>query len=184
MKISRLKLEDLIEVVPDKKLDDRGFFSEVFNGDRLREWGLNLSFVQDNHSYSRATGVIRGLHYQIFPREQGKLVRVTKGRIYDVAVDIRPQSSSFGQWASIELSAASWNQLFIPSGFAHGFMTLEADTEVQYKVTEYYSPEHDRSIRYDDPEIGITWPNIGSVYLLSTRDRNAPFFKDAQLGRA
>lgn len=144
--------------------------------------GLELDFVQDNHSYSAARGVLRGLHYQRPPAAQHKLVRVSRGAIFDVAVDIRRGSPTFGHWAGIVLSAAEWNQLLVPEGFAHGFVTLEPETEVQYKVTAAYSPEHDREIRFDDPKIAIAWPIDRAELILSDKDRNAPFLADAETG--
>ncbi len=125
--------------------------------------------------------MVRGLHYQLAPRSQDKLVRVTSGRIFDVAVDIRRGSPTFGKWVGIELSAAKWNQMFVPAGFAHGFMTLEPNTEVLYKVTDYYAPEYDRSIRFDDPQIGIVWPGNMSGAQLSAKDRIAPVLANAQV---
>lgn len=174
MEIRPLALEGVFEIVPRKFEDPRGFFSETYNERELSKAGLNLSFVQDNHSYSARKGVLRGLHYQIAPRAQDKLVRVVKGAIFDVVVDIRKSSPSFGQWLALEVSAEEWNQIFIPKGFAHGFLTLVDDTEVIYKVSDTYSPEHDRSIRFDDPDIGIAWPLASVEVLLSDKDRQAP----------
>ena len=174
MDIRPLALEGVFEIVPRKYEDSRGFFSETYNEQSLADAGLNLSFVQDNHSCSVRKGVLRGLHYQIVPRAQDKLVRVVKGAILDVAVDIRRSSATFGKWLALEVSAEKWNQIFIPKGFAHGFVTLVDDTEVIYKVSDTYSPEHDRSIRFDDPEIGIVWPLASDTLLLSDKDREAP----------
>ncbi|HEU4987167.1 MAG TPA: dTDP-4-dehydrorhamnose 3,5-epimerase [Rhizobiaceae bacterium] len=167
-------LQGVMEIRPRKFGDERGFFSETWNARAMADAGLDLDFVQDNHSYSVARGVLRGLHYQLAPRAQDKLVRVIRGAILDVAVDIRAHSPTFRKWVAVELSARLWNQLLIPKGFAHGFVTLEPDTEVAYKVTDYYSAEHDRSIRFDDPAIGIDWPLPASLLTLSDKDRNAP----------
>lgn len=174
MEFRPLALEGVFEIMPRKFEDPRGFFSETYNEQEFSKAGLSLSFVQDNHSYSARKGVVRGLHYQIPPRAQDKLVRVVKGAILDVAVDIRKSSPNFGQWLALEVSAQKWNQIFIPKGFAHGFLTLVDDTEVIYKVTDTYSPEHDRAIRFDDPDIGIAWPLASGEVLLSDKDRKAP----------
>lgn len=143
--------------------------------------GIDIEFVQDNHSYSAAKGVLRGLHYQTPPHAQDKLVRCTRGRILDVAVDIRKGSPTFGDHVAVELSALNWSQLFVPKGFAHGFLTLEPHCEVQYKVTDYYSRESDRSIRWDDPDLAISWPLSGEVMSLSAKDKEAPHLKEVEL---
>jgi dTDP-4-dehydrorhamnose 3,5-epimerase len=176
-----LALDGAVEIRPRKLGDDRGFFSETYNAKALSEAGINLQFVQDNHSLSAAKGVLRGLHYQLPPHAQDKLVRVVSGSILDVVVDIRKASPTFRKWIALEVSAAKWNQILVPKGFAHGFLTLEENTEVIYKVTDYYSPEHDRSIRFDDPSIGIEWPFAASAVQLSDKDRNAPSLDDADL---
>jgi len=176
-----LDLPGVIEVTPKKFGDDRGFFSEVWNEDKYAEGGISEQWVQDNHSVSAVPGTLRGLHYQLPPYAQAKLVRVARGRVFDVAVDIRKGSPHFGKWVGIEISAEKWNQLYIPAGFAHGFMTLEADTEFLYKVSGQYSADHDRSIRYDDPEIAIDWPLDGLDVMLSEKDRAAPALKDADI---
>jgi dTDP-4-dehydrorhamnose 3,5-epimerase len=176
-----LALDGVVEIRPRKLGDDRGFFSETYNAKALSEAGINLQFVQDNHSLSAAKGVLRGLHYQLPPHAQDKLVRVVSGSILDVVVDIRKASPTFRKWIALEVSAAKWNQILVPKGFAHGFLTLEENTEVIYKVTDYYSPEHDRSIRFDDPSIGIEWPFAASAVQLSDKDRNAPSLDDADL---
>ena len=169
-----LELPELIEITPKRFEDQRGFFSEVWSEARFtKAAGISAHFVQDNVSVSRARGVLRGLHFQAPPEAQAKLVRVSRGAIFDVAVDIRRSSATYGRWAGVTLSAEKWNQLFIPEGFAHGFVTLEDDTEVSYKVSALYSPEHDRSIRFDDPAIGIDWPLEGDA-LLSEKDASAP----------
>jgi len=177
-----LSLQGVFEIRPDKFGDARGFFSETWSTASFRQHGHALDFVQDNHSLSRERGVLRGLLFQMPPHAQDKLVRVIRGRIFDVAVDIRPSSPTFGRWIGLELSAEAWNQLLVPKGFAHGFVTLEADTEVIYKVTDLYSPHHDRAIRFDDPQIGIRWPLPAGDLILSEKDRAAPSLADADLG--
>lgn len=173
-----LALDGVLELRPQRFGDDRGFFSEVWNRDAMAEAGLAVDFVQDNHSYSAARGVVRGLHFQLAPVAQDKLVRVSRGAVFDVAVDIRPGSRTYGTWVGVNLSADEWNQLFVPKGFAHGFLTLVEDCEVQYKVSAPYSPEHDRSVRFDDPAIGIEWPDVGVAFQLSDKDRDAPLLAD------
>ncbi|KAB2774480.1 dTDP-4-dehydrorhamnose 3,5-epimerase [Brucella anthropi] len=181
MQARPLDLDGVFEISPRKFGDDRGFFSETYNAKSFADAGIDLNFVQDNHSYSAAKGVVRGLHYQLPPFAQDKLVRVTRGAILDVAVDIRKSSPSFGKWVSLEVTAEKWNQILVPKGFAHGFMTLVENTEVIYKVTDYYSPEHDRSIRFDDPAIGIEWPLPSSGVQLSDKDQKAPLIADAEV---
>jgi dTDP-4-dehydrorhamnose 3,5-epimerase len=177
-----LELDGLLEIRPPRFGDDRGFFSEVWREDRLADAGITVRFVQDNHSYSKARGVLRGMHYQLPPAAQDKLVRVARGSIFDVAVDIRPDSPTFGHWAGVVLSAAEWNQLFIPKGFAHGFVTLEDETEVLYKASELYAPELERAVRFDDPAIGIDWPIDANSIMLSEKDRAAPLLSQIQAG--
>lgn len=181
LEVRRLGLGDVLEIVPRKFGDARGFFSETYNLTGFREAGIALDFVQDNHSYSAAVGVVRGLHYQLPPIAQDKLVRVVRGRVFDVAVDIRRSSPSFGKWVGLEISAARWNQILIPKGFAHGFMTLEPDTEVIYKVTAPYSAAHDRSIHFADPAIGIGWPLEREAVQLSDKDAKAPLLREAEM---
>ena len=181
LEIRKLGLDGMLEILPKRFGDDRGFFSETYNASSFSQAGLDLVFVQDNHSLSAAKGVVRGLHYQLPPKAQDKLVRVIRGSIIDVAVDIRKGSPTFGKWVSLELSAQKWNQILVPKGFAHGFMTLEENTEVIYKVTDYYSPEHDRAIRFDDPQIGIDWPLPSDQIQLSDKDRAAPSLADAEI---
>lgn len=176
--IRQLELDGLLEIIPKRHRDERGFFSEVWREDVLREAGVETSFIQDNHSFSVAAGVLRGLHFQDEPAAQDKLVRVGRGSIFDVAVDVRPKSTTFGKWAGLTLSAPLWNQLFVPRGFAHGFVTLEPDTEVLYKVSNAYSPEHERTIKFDDPQLGIIWPAISGKIIVSDKDRSAPSFAD------
>lgn len=179
MQIRPLGLDGVFEIIPRKFGDDRGFFSETYKIEALRNAGIDLNFVQDNHSYSAAKGVMRGLHYQLPPFAQDKLLRVIRGSILDVAVDIRKSSSTFGKWVAQEVSAEKWNQILVPKGFAHGFITLVENTEVIYKVTDYYSPEHDRSIRFDDPAIGINWPIPATGVQLSDKDEKAPLLANA-----
>lgn len=169
-----LGLDGLVEIRPPRFGDERGFFSETWNASAWRDAGIDLEFVQDNYSLSRLRGVLRGLHYQAPPVAQDKLVRVTRGSVFDVAVDIRRDSPTFAHWASTILSATEWNQLLVPKGFAHGFLTLEPDTEVQYKVSAPYSAEHERAIRFDDPDIAIDWPIEHGELILSAKDRAAP----------
>lgn len=172
-------LDGVLEIVPRRFDDERGFFSETFNAKALAAHGIEVDFVQDNHSLSRQAGVLRGLHYQQPPFAQDKLVRVTRGSVFDVAVDIRKGSPTFGRWIGLTLSADKWNQLFVPKGFAHGFLTLEPDTEFLYKVTDYYSAKDDRAIRYDDPAIGIDWPMPPGRIMTSAKDRKAPLLAEA-----
>lgn len=180
LELRSLQIEGLIEVRPPRFGDERGFFSEVWREDRLAEAGITARFVQDNHSFSKARGVLRGLHYQLPPAAQDKLVRVTRGSVFDVAVDIRSGSPTFGQWAGLVLSASEWNQLFVPRGFAHGFVTLEEDCEVLYKVSAPFAPELDRAIRFDDPDIAIDWPVGLDALILSDKDRSAPLLREAE----
>lgn len=175
-------LAGLIEVVPDRYADERGFFSEVYNKAVWHDGGIDVDFVQDNYSLSRETGTLRGLHLQTPPMAQAKLVRVARGRVFDVAVDVRVGSPTYRHWVGIELSAEKGNQLFIPTGFAHGFLTLEPDTEFLYKVSAPYSRPNDRSIRYDDSAIGIDWPIDINVDALSTKDRDATSLADTDTG--
>ncbi len=174
MKVERLAIPDVILVVPDRYGDERGFFSEVFSVPRFEEAGIGLPFVQDNQSLSRERGVIRGLHCQVAPRVQGKLVRCPRGAIWDVAVDARPGSPTFGQHVAAELSAENWAQLWIPPGFLHGFCTLVPDTEVIYKVTDLYDRGSERGVRWDDPELALPWPVPPAEAVLSGKDRVLP----------
>jgi dTDP-4-dehydrorhamnose 3,5-epimerase len=181
LEVRPLELAGVCEIISGRSTDSRGFFSETYNAPALAKLGIDLAFVQDNHSYSKAAGVLRGLHYQLPPFAQDKLVRVTRGAILDVAVDIRKASPTFGKWLSLELSAEKWNQILVPAGFAHGFVTLLPDTEVLYKVTQPYSRAHDRSIRFDDPAIGIDWRTARDAIILSDKDRAAPLLVDAEI---
>lgn len=182
LEVRELELDGVLEIRPTQFADDRGFFSEVWSKERWREAGIDIEFVQDNHSLSMQRGVLRGLHYQAPPMAQAKLVRVTRGAVFDVAVDIRAGSPAFGRWVSTILSAERWNQLLIPAGFAHGFLTLEADSEVIYKVSSPYSADHDRAIRFDDPDIAIEWPIAPADIVLSEKDRSAPLLANVQSG--
>lgn len=182
LEVTPLALDGVLEIRPRRFEDERGFFSETWNFARWTEAGIDTDFVQDNHSLSKDKGVLRGLHYQAPPMAQAKLVRVSRGAVFDVAVDIRPGSPTFGKWVSTILSAEQWNQLFVPEGFAHGFLTLQPDTEVQYKTSAPYSPEHDRAIRFDDPAIGIDWPIDGNELILSDKDRSAPLLAEVETG--
>ena len=178
MEVLETKIAGIKLLKPVRRVDPRGFFSEVFKEQVLRENGIDIHFVQDNHSLSINKGVVRGLHFQIPPSAQAKLLRVTAGSIFDVAVDIRWGSPSFGRHFAAVLSAADWNQIFIPEGFAHGYCTLEPDTEVIYKVNAYYSPEHDRGLLWNDPALGIVWPVSTDKALVSDKDRTHPVLSD------
>jgi dTDP-4-dehydrorhamnose 3,5-epimerase len=158
--------------------DDRGWFSESWNARKFEALGIGAPFVQDNHSLSRPVGVLRGLHFQTPPHAQAKLVRCVRGRIWDVAADVRRGSPTFGRWVGAELSAENGCQLFVPVGFAHGFVTLEADTEVEYKVTDYYAPACDGGLRWDDPQLAIAWPLEGAAPTLSAKDARLPLLQD------
>ncbi|MEM1365957.1 MAG: dTDP-4-dehydrorhamnose 3,5-epimerase [Pseudomonadota bacterium] len=184
MEVRPLGLDGVYEILPKKHGDDRGFFSETYNQKALEEAGIALDFVQDNHSFSAAKGVLRGMHYQTPPMAQVKLVRAVRGRILDVVADIRKGSPTFGQWVSVEISAERWNQILVPEGFAHGFVTLTENCEVIYKVSELYSPECDRSIRYDDPDFAIDWGVDLSTVQLSGKDQAAKPLADHDTGFA
>lgn len=174
-----LDLPGVYEIIPPRHGDTRGFFSETWSAPALAAEGIEVSFVQDNHSLSAAAGVLRGLHYQAPPAAQAKLVRVVRGSIYDVAVDIRHGSPTFGRWVGLTISADAWNQILVPEGFAHGFVTLQPDTEVVYKVSAPYAPEHEVAIRWDDPAIGVDWPLEGRTPLLSAKDQVGSLLADA-----
>jgi dTDP-4-dehydrorhamnose 3,5-epimerase len=174
MQILKTAIEDVKLIKPVRHADSRGFFSEVFKESELRKHAIDIAFVQDNHSLSVTRGVVRGLHFQLAPFAQAKLLRVVAGSIFDVAVDIRGGSPSFGRHVAVVLSATDWNQILIPEGFAHGYCTLEPNTEVLYKVNAYYSPEHDRGLLWNDPALGIAWPVSAEEALVSDRDRKHP----------
>lgn len=178
MNITKTKLNGVMVIEPKIFGDHRGWFTETYNEENFKKAGIDTVFIQDNHSFSATKGTLRGLHYQKDPKAQTKLVRCTKGSIFDVAIDIRKESPTYGEWYGVELSEENKKQLLVPKGFAHGFMTLTDNAEVQYKVDELYSPEHDRGIIWSDPEIGIEWPfDIQPV--LSAKDEKAPLLKDA-----
>jgi len=179
MNFIKSKLDGVLIIEPNVFGDHRGWFTETYNQESFEKTGLALNFVQDNHSFSAAKGTLRGLHYQLAPKAQTKLVRCTKGSIYDVAVDIRKGSTTYGEWFGIELTAENKKQLLVPKGFAHAFMTLTDDVEVQYKVDELYSPENDRGIIWSDSDIGIEWP-MAITPVLSGKDEKAPRLKDAE----
>lgn len=179
MNVTTTRIPDVLIIEPTVFGDERGFFLESFNQRRFNDAvGREVNFVQDNHSRS-AQGVLRGLHYQVV-QPQGKLVRCTVGEVFDVAVDIRANSSTFGQWVGVHLSAENKRQLWIPEGFAHGFVVLSEIADFQYKATDYYAPEHERAIRWDDPALAIEWP-LSCPPLLSEKDKKAPLFADAEL---
>jgi dTDP-4-dehydrorhamnose 3,5-epimerase len=164
----------VLVVTPRRFSDHRGFFVETYNRQHFGEAGIDVEFVQDNRSLSRDAGTVRGLHFQSGPFAQAKLVSVTRGRILDVVVDVRRSSPTFGRHVPMELSAEAGEQLYVPVGFAHGFCTLEPDTEVAYKVSSYYSPGHDHGLSWDDPALGIAWPVTPDRAILSEKDRNHP----------
>ena len=174
MKVEALSIPEVLLITPPRFGDSRGFFSEVFNRERFAAAGVDAEFVQDNQSLSREKGVIRGLHCQVAPYAQGKLVRCVRGAIWDVAVDARVGSATYGQWAAAELSAENWAQLWVPAGFLHGFCTLEADTEVLYKVTDRYSKECERGVIWNDPALALPWPVAAGEAVLSEKDLVLP----------
>ena len=178
MQVEALAIEEVKLLTPKIFRDERGFFSETYNRQVLAAAGIDRTFVQDNQSLARSQGVVRGLHFQIAPHPQGKLVRVIRGAIFDVAVDIRRASPTFGRHASAILSAENWSQLWIPEGFAHAFCTLAPETEVIYKVTDFYAPECDRGLAWDDPDLGIAWPIPAGTVILSDKDRRNPKFSE------
>ncbi|MBP1308132.1 dTDP-4-dehydrorhamnose 3,5-epimerase [Paenibacillus sp. 1182] len=179
MKVIPLKLTGASIMEPTVHGDQRGFFMESYNQQVMQNEGINHTFVQDNQSLSADAGVIRGLHYQLNPKAQTKLIRVLTGAIYDVILDIRKSSPTFGQWMSVILSEHNRRQLLVPKGFAHGFCTLVPNTQVLYKVDEYYSPLHDRGIRWNDPALSIDWPT--SKAILSEKDKQQPVLTDAEI---
>lgn len=176
--IKQTALPGVLRITPQRFGDNRGFFSETWNQARMAEYGLTHNFVQDNQSLSASQSTIRGLHCQTPPHAQTKLVRCGRGALLDVAVDIRKGSPTYGKWVAEELSAENGHQLLIPVGFLHGFVTLEPDTEVIYKCSDFYSPECDRAVRFDDPDIGVDWGVPSPIAVLSEKDRSAPFLKD------
>lgn len=176
MKIEQTALDGVLVLTPPRFGDDRGWFCETWNAPRMAGLGVDIAFVQDNHSMSAAVGTLRGLHYQRPPHAQDKLVRCTRGLIFDVAVDFRAGSPSFGNWFGVELSPQNGMQLLVPKGFLHGFVTRAPDTEVQYKCSDVYAPDCDGCVRWDDPAIGIDWG--GAAPVLSAKDTVAPLLSD------
>jgi dTDP-4-dehydrorhamnose 3,5-epimerase len=176
--VKKTSLDGVVIITPARFGDDRGFFSETYNERRFQEAGIDARFVQDNHSRSANKGTVRGLHYQAPPFAQAKLVRVTAGKILDVAVDARPSSPTFGKHVCVELSAENGAQLFVPEGFLHGFVTLEPDTHVIYKVNNYYDRESDGAVRWDDPSLAVNWGIGAKEATLSAKDAEAPFWND------
>jgi dTDP-4-dehydrorhamnose 3,5-epimerase len=181
MKIERFPIDGLLLITPTKRLDSRGFFSEVYRADILSAGGIAAEFVQDNHVFSAHRGVLRGMHYQTPPHAQGKLVRCIKGTILDVAVDIRKGSPTFGRHAAVELSASNWKQLWVPSGFAHGYLTLEAESQVIYKVTDYWAPNCEKGLAWNDPEVGVDWGIPDDELTLAEKDRSNPRLGELEL---
>jgi dTDP-4-dehydrorhamnose 3,5-epimerase len=177
VQIEETDLPGVVIITPRRFGDARGFFSESWNRRLLAEHGIDHDFVQDNHSVSARTGTVRGLHYQSPPHAQAKLVRCGRGRLFDVAVDIRTGSPTYGRWTGVELSFENGRQLMIPAGFLHGFVTREPDTEIIYKCTDYYAPSADGAVRHDDPDIGIDW-GLTDAPLLSDKDAAAPLLRD------
>ncbi|MCL2322511.1 MAG: dTDP-4-dehydrorhamnose 3,5-epimerase [Oscillospiraceae bacterium] len=179
MIIVKTFIKDLLVFEPKVFEDDRGWFMETYSFNCLKEYGINISFVQDNHSFSRDKGILRGLHFQKNPFSQTKLFRCIRGMVQDVAVDLRKGSPTYKKWFSVELSSDNKKQLFIPKGFAHGFLTLSNDVEVEYKVDEFYNKESERSIRFDDDELKIEWAVKNPI--LSMKDKKAPFLRDSDI---
>lgn len=181
MKFTPLAIPDVFLIEPKVFGDERGFFLESFRQDLFNQaTGTNYAFIQDNHSRS-SRGVLRGLHYQLPPHAQGKLVRVICGAVFDVAVDIRRSSPTFGQWVGAELSAENHRQLWIPPGFAHGFVVLSDTADFVYKTTAYYAPESDRGLLWNDPDIAIAWPDLGQLPLISAKDAASKSFREAEV---
>ncbi len=180
MQAEALAIPEVLLITPPRFGDARGFFSETYNAARWRAAGVPGPFVQDNHSLSAEAGVVRGLHCQVAPSVQGKLVRVVKGAIWDVAVDIRHGSPTYGQFAAAELSAGNWRQLWVPGGFLHGFCTLVPGTEVIYKVTAPYDPAAERGVLWNDPDLALPWPVAPDAAVLSEKDRRNPRLRDCE----
>jgi dTDP-4-dehydrorhamnose 3,5-epimerase len=178
MEFRTFDLDGPFEIIPHKIEDERGYFSEIFRLNSFAELSPGTEFVQDNQSLSIRAGTIRGLHFQIEPFAQGKLVRCLAGRLFDVAVDLRSDSATFGRSISVILSSQDNNQLWVPAGFGHGFCTLEPNSVISYRVTSYYSREHDKGVAWDDPDIGIDWPQIADRETLSAKDRQQPRLAD------
>jgi len=179
MKITPTKIKEILIIEPDVFGDDRGWFYESYNKHKLKELGIDVNFIQDNHSYNLHKGILRGLHFQNDPNAQTKLIRCTRGRVLDIVVDLRKGSSTFKKWVKVELSDKNKKQLFIPKGFGHGFLTLTDNVEFQYKVDEHYVNNDDRSIRFDDPELNIDWGIKNPI--LSDKDMQAPYLRDSDV---
>lgn len=180
MQVERLEMQGVLRLSPARFGDSRGWFSESWNHKRLQELGIKEDFVQDNRSWSASVGTVRGLHFQAPPNAQAKLVQVVQGAIFDVVVDLRRSSPSYGKWMGIDLTAETGQQLFIPAGFAHGFVTRKDGTEILYKCSDYYSPKAEGAIRFDDPDLGIDWGIDPAKAILSDKDARAGAFKDFQ----
>ncbi|WP_417726438.1 dTDP-4-dehydrorhamnose 3,5-epimerase [Roseovarius sp.] len=178
MRIEQTSLSGVVILAPARHGDPRGFFSESWNRRRLAEAGIDIDFVQDNHSLSEQVGTVRGLHFQSPPHAQAKLVRCGRGALFDVAVDIRLGSPTYGQWVGVDLSFENGRQLLVPEGFLHGFITREPMTEIIYKCSDYYAPDCDGAVRFDDPDIGIDWGVAPGVAVLSDKDAAAPLLRD------
>lgn len=178
MEIVQLPIAGLLEIKPRKIGDERGYFAETFRLKEFEEQAGRVRFVQDNQSFSKNAGTVRGIHFQSSPAAQGKLVRCLAGRLLDVAVDLRSSSPSYGRSAAVILSPEDCNSLWVPVGFGHGFCTLEPDTVIGYRVTSYYSPGHDMGVRWDDPDLAIDWPAIADPETLSSKDRTLPLLRD------
>lgn len=178
MEFTSLEISDVITILPSHVGDERGYFAETFRADLFSQSCGDWKFVQDNESRSAKAGTVRGLHFQIVPHAQGKLVRCTAGALFDVAVDIRRGSPTYGQWVSETLTPANGKQLWIPPGFAHGFCSLEPDTVICYKVTDYYSAEYDRGLAWNDSAVGVVWPDIADSATLSAKDQIQPYLAD------
>ena len=176
MEIGETEIPAVRLITPSRHSDDRGFLSEVYSRQAFAQAGIDIEFVQDNHTRSAAAGTVRGLHYQIAPMAQAKLVRVLRGAIYDVAIDLRRRSPTFGRHVAAVISAEAWNQILVPIGFAHGFCTLSPDTEVLYRLSNLYSPQHERGLLWNDPALGIAWPAVAEAAVVSDRDRRNPRF--------
>ena len=178
--VRRLAIPEVLVIKTQKYSDARGFFSETYNKKAFAAAGIDLDFVQDNHSRSTAAGTVRGFHYQTPPFVQDKLVRVVSGRILDVALDIRKSSPTFGKWVAAEISANDWTQILVPAGFAHGVCTLEPDTQIFYKVTNFYSPSNYFGIRWNDPDLKIDWPISETEVEVSDNDKQQPLFANVR----
>ena len=178
MDVRSFEIEGPLEIIPRKIEDSRGYFSEIFRLDNFAEHAPDVEFVQDNQSLSVKTGTVRGIHFQSHPMAQGKLVRCLAGRLLDVAVDLRNDSPTFGQWVSVVLLPEQNNQLWVPVGFGHAFCTLEPNSVISYRVTSYYSPEHDKGVAWDDADIGVDWPDAADPETLSRKDRMQPRLVD------